>query len=163
MRPAALIVGLWALCSTSAAASVSAGPSDTELSFVLPDDPSEFEHDYDYDYDNASPGPAAAAALQTVTATSHAPHGTGRPLPRRCAFTVEGWRFDLCPVLNVTRDDGTRRRTRWVSKKEDTPPTVTTTVYQLSLGGPLPRNESRPAEELCPDGTWVCMYSECRQ
>ncbi|KAH9975438.1 hypothetical protein BGW80DRAFT_1251001 [Lactifluus volemus] len=39
----------------------------------------------------------------------------------------------------------------------ETPPTVTTIVYNISLNGPLPKSGGIPDDEQCIDGTWVCM------
>ena len=58
--------------------------------------------------------------------------------PSYCRFAVQDLRFDLCPL--------DREQTRRITIKEETPPTVTTSIYSLRLSGALKRNESWPDE-----------------
>ncbi|KAF8068033.1 autophagy-related protein 27-domain-containing protein [Lyophyllum atratum] len=69
----------------------------------------------------------------------------------RCTFAINDLRFDLCPLFvahptpfNVIID-------------EETPPTRTKNVYMMSLGGPLRRDGTLPAELQCPKGTRICL------
>ncbi|EIN05598.1 hypothetical protein PUNSTDRAFT_35083, partial [Punctularia strigosozonata HHB-11173 SS5] len=39
---------------------------------------------------------------------------------------------------------------------EETPPTVTTTNYRISISKPLMKDPTLPAHEQCPEGTWIC-------
>ncbi|THH30960.1 hypothetical protein EUX98_g3214 [Antrodiella citrinella] len=74
-------------------------------------------------------------------------------LVKHCRFTLEDQTFDICPILKAGKDSG-----GWtVESVRQTPPTVTKTVYKISLNGPLPRNESWSDQYQCPEGTWICM------
>jgi len=77
-----------------------------------------------------------------------------KPKRNYCEFAVDGYSFNLCPILQLPKDKGTGIRRIW--KKEDTPPTTTWTSYSLSLRGQLPVNDSIPRTDQCPEGTWVC-------
>ena len=50
-----------------------------------------------------------------------------------CQVTLDGYRFDLCPLLGQRNNSGHLD----LVLHHQTPPTVTTIVYNISLNGPL--------------------------
>jgi len=68
----------------------------------------------------------------------------------RCTFNLGSLKYDLCSIVKAASPIH-------VYHSDPTPPTRTTLSYAISLTGPIKRNESLPAYEQCPEGTWVCM------
>ena len=68
---------------------------------------------------------------------------------RYCKFRFKdkALEYDLCPVFEHKGKDERHPWNRWIWWKRDTPPTVSSTAYVMSIRGALERNESRPAEE----------------
>jgi hypothetical protein len=59
---------------------------------------------------------------------------------QQCEFMVDGNKFNLCPLLK--QESGL-----WsIGNTRNTPPTVTSSWYRISLDGPLARNASKPAD-----------------
>ena len=52
-----------------------------------------------------------------------------------CQVTLDNYRFDLCPLLNQRNNSGHVD----LVIHHQTPPTITTIVYNISLNGPLRR------------------------
>ncbi|TFY79320.1 hypothetical protein EWM64_g4692 [Hericium alpestre] len=77
---------------------------------------------------------------------------TLKSLVEECRFSINDYRFDLCPLF-----ESAEALKQIITSQAVTPPTVTKIVYQLSLNGPLSRSEKLPDHEQCPDGTWFCM------
>lgn len=73
-------------------------------------------------------------------------------LADNCEFTLNGSRFDLCPVLRADKSEE-----RVIAFEKWTPPTVTRTEYRISFGGALKRNESRETYEQCYEGSQICL------
>jgi hypothetical protein len=61
----------------------------------------------------------------------------------QCRISLDNYHFDLCPLLNEQRNPG---RVDLVLRHE-TPPTITTIVYNISLNGPLPNSDAIPDDE----------------
>ncbi|KAI0273071.1 hypothetical protein BGY98DRAFT_131372 [Russula aff. rugulosa BPL654] len=70
-----------------------------------------------------------------------------------CQVTLDNYRFDLCPLLNR------RNNADYVHLvlHQQTPPTITTIVYNISLNGPLRRSDAISDDEQCVSGTWACL------
>ncbi|KAG7086773.1 hypothetical protein E1B28_002703 [Marasmius oreades] len=68
-----------------------------------------------------------------------------------CSFNIKNFKYDLCPLL------GSHVRNLKLTISEDTPPTLTRKMYQISLEGALTRDGTLPAELQCPGGTWICL------
>jgi hypothetical protein len=60
-----------------------------------------------------------------------------------CQVTLDNYRFDLCPLLNR------RNNADYVHLvlHHQTPPTITTIVYNISLNGPLRRSDAISDDE----------------
>ena len=57
----------------------------------------------------------------------------------QCNFMVDGKRFNLCPLF--------QEKTSFIAGyTKETPPTITSSWYRLSLNGPLGYNDSKPAD-----------------
>ena len=52
-----------------------------------------------------------------------------------CQLTVDNYRFDLCPLLSQRNNSGHVD----LVLHHQTPPTITTIVYNISLNGPIRR------------------------
>ena len=61
----------------------------------------------------------------------------------QCQITLDSYSFDLCPLLNKEHNSG---RVDLVLLYE-TPSTITTIVYNISLNGPLPKSDLIPDNE----------------
>ncbi len=55
----------------------------------------------------------------------------------RCQITLDSYHFDLCPLLNRRNNSGQLD----LLLHHQTPPTITTIVYNISLNGPLRRSD----------------------
>jgi hypothetical protein len=64
-------------------------------------------------------------------------------LTKQCKITIDDYRFDLCPLLDEEHNSG---QVNLVLRYE-TPPTITTIVYNMSLDGPLPNSGAVPNDE----------------
>ncbi|KAI0300541.1 hypothetical protein B0F90DRAFT_1723778 [Multifurca ochricompacta] len=71
----------------------------------------------------------------------------------QCRITIDHFLFDLCPLFKQRHSSG---QVDLVLHCE-TPPTITTIVYNISLSGPLQKSDAIPDDEQCADGTWACM------
>ena len=60
-----------------------------------------------------------------------------------CQITLDNYDFDLCPLLNEQRNPGQVD----LVLRHETPPTITTIVYNISLNGPLPHSDGIPEDE----------------
>jgi hypothetical protein len=60
-----------------------------------------------------------------------------------CLITHDNYQFNLCPLLEERHNSG---RVDLVLHYE-TPPTITTIVYNISLNGPLRKSEAIPDDE----------------
>lgn len=63
--------------------------------------------------------------------------------PWNCQFTLDNYHFNLCPLLGERHNSG---QVDLVLHYE-TPPTITTIVYNISLNGPLQKSEAIPDDE----------------
>ena len=61
----------------------------------------------------------------------------------QCRITLDNYRFDLCPLLDERHNSG---RLDLVLHYQ-TPPTITTIVYNISLNGPLPSSSAFSDDE----------------
>jgi hypothetical protein len=61
----------------------------------------------------------------------------------QCQIALDNYHFDLCPLLNEQRNPG---QVDLVLRRE-TPPTITTIVYNISFNGPLPNSDAIPRDE----------------
>lgn len=68
----------------------------------------------------------------------------------QCQFMVDGISYNLCPLVQA-------KEPTIVGFTKETPPTVTSSWYRISFNGPLPYNDSKPADYQCPPGTWICL------
>ncbi|KAI0067028.1 hypothetical protein BV25DRAFT_1878067 [Artomyces pyxidatus] len=94
----------------------------------------------------------ASVLIAAAAAAADHPHKHLKTLADDCRFALADRKFDLCPLFTG------QRLAQWsVHYTQQTPPSVTTTLYQFSLAGPLKRNASLPDDEQCAEGTWVCM------
>lgn len=66
-------------------------------------------------------------------------------LVAQCKFMVDGVEFDLCPALQKQKQEMGWTGAWSVGTLRETPPTVTSDWYRISLDGPLPLNSSKPA------------------
>ncbi len=60
----------------------------------------------------------------------------------RCQITLDGYRFDLCPLLNQRNNPDLN-----LILHHRTPPNITTIVYNISLNGPLRRSDAIQDDE----------------
>ncbi|THH17934.1 hypothetical protein EW146_g2971 [Bondarzewia mesenterica] len=65
-----------------------------------------------------------------------------KSLTEGCRFAIGRRNYNLCPLFN-----GVRGRRKTMEFENQTPPTVTKVVYDLSLDGPLERNTTLPEHE----------------
>jgi hypothetical protein len=77
-----------------------------------------------------------------------------------CLITHDNYQFNLCPLLEERHNSG---RVDLVLRYE-TPPTITTIVYNISLDGPLRKSEAIPDDEQVSPasanwGVQACSYS----
>lgn len=70
-----------------------------------------------------------------------------------CQVTLDNYRFDLCPLLGQRNHSGHLN----LVLHHQTPPTITTIVYNISLNGPLRRLDTVSDDEQCISGTWACL------
>lgn len=61
----------------------------------------------------------------------------------QCRITLDNYHFDLCPLLDERHNSG---RLDLVLHYQ-TPPTITTIVYNISLNGPLPSSDAFSDDE----------------
>jgi hypothetical protein len=92
-----------------------------------------------------------------------------------CQITLDSYRFDLCPLLSRRNNSGHVD----LVLHHQTPPTITTIVYNISLNGPLRKSDSIFDDEQvslvvmyccasnliifviqCISGTWACLTSK---
>lgn len=91
-----------------------------------------------------------------------------------CQITVDNYGFDLCPLLSRYNNSGHLS----LVLHHQTPPTITTVVYNISLNGPLRRSDAISDDEQvslvamslrpnlisfvtqCISGTWACLTSK---
>jgi autophagy-related protein 27 len=67
----------------------------------------------------------------------------------QCTITLPNrFTYDLCPLLSSPLE---------VVIEESTPPTLTKSVYTISLLKPLDRDNTLPADLQCDEGTMVCL------
>ena len=83
----------------------------------------------------------AVILLFTVVVRAGDVVSLGNRLTDLCKFMVDGYTYDLCPV--VQRHEG---RVIFTDLR-DTPPTVTKHHYHISFGGPLGKSDKHSAEE----------------
>ena len=63
-----------------------------------------------------------------------------------CQVTLDNYRFDLCPLLSQRNNSGHIE----LVLHHQTPPTITTIVYNISLNGPLRRPDAiSNNEQVC--------------
>jgi hypothetical protein len=60
-----------------------------------------------------------------------------------CQVTLDNYRFDLCPLLSQRNNSGHLD----LVLHHQTPPTVTTIVYNISLNGPLRKSDAISDDE----------------
>ena len=70
-------------------------------------------------------------------------------LTDQCNFMVDGNSFNLCPLFQ-------EKKGFFAGRTKNTPPTVTSNYYSMSLGGPLAHDDSKPADHQ------VCQMSHYR-
>lgn len=68
-----------------------------------------------------------------------------------CQITVDNYGFDLCPLLGRRNNSGHLS----LVLHHQTPPTITTIVYNISLNGPLRRSDDISGDEQV---SLVTMY-----
>ena len=82
-------------------------------------------------------------------------------LTKQCKITVDKYHFDICPLLNKRHNSG---QVDLVLRYE-TPPTITTVVYNISLNGPLPNSGAvSNDEQVSPaPAIWgtLLIYTRC--
>ena len=82
--------------------------------------------------------------------------GLGSRLTDLCKFMVDGYTYDICPIVQRNGGAVTFTDTR------ATPPTVTEHHYHISFGGPLRKTERHAEEEqVRPDAASsgaMCVY-----
>src|SRR6266849_9276905 len=61
-----------------------------------------------------------------------------------CQVTLDNYRFDLCPLLDKRNNSGHVH----LVLHHQTPPTITTIVYNISLNGPLLRSDAIADDEV---------------
>lgn len=91
-----------------------------------------------------------------------------------CQVTLDNYRFDLCPLLNQRNNYSGYVH---LVLHHQTPPTITTILYNISLNGPLQRSDAISDEQQvslvvmnccvqsneifqCVSGTWACLSSK---
>ena len=67
-------------------------------------------------------------------------------LTEQCKISLDYYHFDLCPLLNEQHNSG---QVDLVLRYE-TPPTITTIVYNISLNGPLPNSGAVNDKQVSP-------------
>jgi len=70
-----------------------------------------------------------------------------------CQVTLDNYRFDLCPLLSQRNNSGHLD----LVLHHQTPPTITTIVYNISLNGPLRSSDAISDDEQCISGAWACL------
>lgn len=65
----------------------------------------------------------------------------GSRLTDQCKFMVDGYKYDLCPLVKYNGGIWT------VEDVRQTPPSITSHQYRISFAGPLPKNESLTDDE----------------
>ena len=63
--------------------------------------------------------------------------------PDQCQITLNSYRFNLCPLLDERHHSGQID----LILHYQSPPTITTIVYNISLNGPLQRSDASPDDE----------------
>lgn len=63
--------------------------------------------------------------------------------PDQCQITLDSYRFNLCPLLDERHHSGQVG----LVLHYQTPPTITTIVYNISLNGPLRKSDAFPDDE----------------
>ncbi|KZV71065.1 hypothetical protein PENSPDRAFT_650958 [Peniophora sp. CONT] len=101
---------------------------------------------------------AAALAATSLASALELPG----PIASHCAFTLGERQYDLCPLFSSAVDGLGGKGQKTVEYRYATKEIESEIVYQynLSLGGPLQRNDSE--DEQCEEGTWVCMTTITR-
>ena len=74
--------------------------------------------------------------------------------PVQCQITLDSYRFNLCPLLDERHHSG---RVGLVLHHQ-TPPTITTIVYNISLNGPLQKSDAFPDDEQVSLSLAVANY-----
>ena len=70
-----------------------------------------------------------------------------------CQVTLDDYRFDLCPLLNQPNNSGHVH----LVLHHQTPPTITTILYNISLDGPLRRSDAiADNEQVSLVGLYYC-------
>lgn len=98
---------------------------------------------------------AIALTLAADSEPDHSKHNAVQleeSLVKTCDFKIGGHHFKLCPLF----EGDWKSRFKQLEWEEQTPPTVTKTVYKMNLAGPLKVDQTLPEHEQCPPGTWVC-------
>jgi hypothetical protein len=73
-----------------------------------------------------------------------------------CQVTLDNYRFDLCPLLSQRNNSGHVG----LVLHQQTPPTITTIVYSISLNGPLRRPDAiSDDEQVCLVVIHCCAQS----
>lgn len=132
MRLAPLVAGLWLLGGTQAQASLPWSDDTAAVSISLAAAGRPNSHEY------------SVSSVET-----------------RCEFVLDGWAFDLCPML--APGPSSVASPIHFRYSEDTPPTATIYFFRISIWGPLPFTQLEERnEDHCPPGTWVCLKGEGR-
>lgn len=136
MKPVLLVCSLSTLV-VAASASTLLASSEGETSFVL---------------EVSTPPPLRVGRLgtrQRTEASAYDDNDESQKKRRFCKFRFEdaALEYDLCPLFEQKGKDERHPWNRWIWWKRETPPTVTSTAYVMSIRGALQRNESRPLEE----------------
>ncbi|KAI0002498.1 hypothetical protein BJV74DRAFT_882127 [Russula compacta] len=77
---------------------------------------------------------------------------------KQCQITHDNYHFNLCPLFYERHNPG---QVDLVLHYE-TPPTMTTIVYNISLSGPLRKSDAVPDDAQCVSGTWACVTTRKR-
>lgn len=136
MKPVLLVCSLSTLV-VAASASTLLASSEGETPFVL---------------EVSTPPPLRVGRLgtrQRTEASAYDDNDESQKKRRFCKFRFEdaALEYDLCPLFEQKGKDERHPWNRWIWWKRETPPTVTSTAYVMSIRGALQRNESRPLEE----------------
>lgn len=89
---------------------------------------------------------AIALTLAADSEPDHSKHNAVQleeSLVKTCDFKIGGHHFKLCPLF----EGDWKSRFKQLEWEEQTPPTVTKTVYKMSLAGPLKVDKTLPEHE----------------
>ncbi|KAI9064716.1 hypothetical protein FKP32DRAFT_1591189 [Trametes sanguinea] len=71
-------------------------------------------------------------------------------LTKQCKFTIGGFFFDLCPIVEGNEGGWS------ISSERRTWPTITKKEFKIDLKGALETDSHVDKYEQCPPGTWIC-------